>query len=1448
MKCSKCGKEIIRNNFVIIDGQIICTDCTDTYNDNLSNKNEHYVAEDSIKKEEIIEHFDKKDNNSNYLSENKTDVNSIDIKLNNIDKRIIRWKEKLIDLSKRNRLLNFRLTKGSTLKIIDEMPPEIFKILYCDNHQMQFLPIKVNSENVSEEENLSKEELNENIEFKATEFQVYDENNLQGKHVDNYLQTNLSENELERTLRKISTTAKNTMDDLGFNVLFLTLGSVIWYENISSDVKYEAPLLLLPISITKKKNEFVIEYNDDDIILNPALALKLKNDFAINLDDINVSDIQSSEIKSIFETVQKRISKHKKWKLLNNIYIGLFSFAKFVMYKDLDKYSDKIKASSLVKSICKKSSGYQNFNIINEVCPVDKLDTNVLPQDTYQILDADSSQQQAIAFVKANNNLVIEGPPGTGKSQTIANIIAELLSQGKKVLFVSQKIAALSVVKNRLDSNGLEPYCLELHSNKINRKDVLANLTNSVRNNYDIQHEGSCLQALQEHRIELNDYVKELHTPVGNLNMKPFDAIGIICKWNQIPDFECMFENYSNWKKVDFDNKKEIFTRLKNIILKMGNPELFSWYGVNKKDIDSDYEFKLSIKSKMKELIESYENLSSNISNLSNIIDIEKVENIDDILKVQDIVKLISQIPDVLYRTLPLEDEYLSDKLNNVCQILKQYNNFNNKIKEKYNDNILSLDIDEYINLYEFYNQSLKNKLSLKFIKTNGEIKKYCINKYKPSSKQVLNDLKNVKNVLYWKSEIEKCDKIANQIFQKFWNKENSDVEHLNNLSSYILKLQGLLNDYLMNKNIIENLKTNKNNNIMLLETTSNIEKDKNNILTKSKELIEQLNIDMNLLFKSNNLQDISTSILMSKFSKMLKDIENLNIWNQYLHTINEIKSENLEYFKKLLFEKNIDINLFDIAFEVQFLRIWLKGYVYSKSKILREFDSYQHNRIINEFKSLDKDLINNAKLRLIQKLQNNSLNGLRNYQDETAELIHQGKLQRFRKSLRQIINSMPNLLMQIKPCLMMSPLTVSQLLDPELFKFDYIIFDEASQLTTEDCIGSMIRGEKLIVAGDSQQLPPTSFFRTVTEPTEEVYDDDFKEDLDSILDECSAAGFPKCQLKWHYRSKHEHLIAFSNKHLYKELYTFPSSVESSDSMGIKWNYHENDTSTEQNARLEEAKIVARAVVEHAKKYPNMSMGVATFNIKQKNLIEDEIANILKDDSSCAEYFNTNKAESFFVKNLESVQGDERDVIFISIGYFKNKNGILSMHFGPLNLDGGERRLNVLITRARYKIEIFSAIRYVDFDLDKTNSKGVALLKQYLEFAERGEVALIANTNAEIDDHFDSPFEEAVCHALREKGLIIKTQVGCSGYKIDMAIRDKNNPGKFLLGIECDGASYHSSATARDRDRLRQQVLEKLDWKFYRIWSTDWFRNPQRELDKLLEYIERLNTKNELTC
>ena len=561
------------------------------------------------------------------------------------------------------------------------------------------------------------------------------------------------------------------------------------------------------------------------------------------------------------------------------------------------------------------------------------------------------------------------------------------------------------------------------------------------------------------------------------------------------------------------------------------------------------------------------------------------------------------------------------------------------------------------------------------------------------------------------------------------------------------------------------------------------------------------------------------------------------------MNTFDKIAESRLtEFFNKCI-EFKIPIADYDKAFEIQFLRIWLNGYVFQTIPCLKVFNSLDHNNLVKEFKSLDKNQIESARTRLTTKLATNAMHAKDEFYKETTELERLSKLQRFRKSLRQMIKSIPHLFQALKPCLMMSPSTVAQLLDPEVFNFDVVIFDEASQLTTEDCIGSIIRGKKLVVAGDTKQLPPTSFFKAVVESDEEYEDDEESneyEDLDSILDECTTSGFPQCMLKWHYRSKHEYLIAFSNKHLYQELYTFPSCIEDSEILGIKFFYHEPSDTTKENKRLEEAQIVAKAVMQHAKKHPDLSLGVATLNIKQKGLIEAEIEKLREQDPSCEDFFNDNKQEYFFVKNLESIQGDERDVIMISVGYFKNQNGTLPMNFGPINKDGGERRLNVLITRARNMVEVFSGIKSSDFNMDKTNKRGVQLLQWYLDFAERGEIALKQSITSGTDDSFDSPFEESVCNALREKGYSVKSQVGCSGYKIDLAIRDKDNPGHFLLGIECDGAAYHSCATARDRDRLRQEVLESLGWKIYRIWSTDWFKNPQKQLDKLINYINNI--------
>ena len=1380
-------------------------------------------------------------------TESKVETEENDSSNSIISKKIVKWKEKLIDLTKRNRLLNFKITKNASIRIIDEIPTELFRILVAQSKQMKFLPIKDNPEDTPEEQRLSREALNVGIEFKAQEFEKYERESLANKHIDNYLQTNLPEKDLTKVLRKINTAAKNAMDDLGYNTLFLTLGSIVWYESDSSDIKYESPLILLPIQLVRQNmnDVFRVEYNDEDIILNPAIILQLKKEFHINLDDLVTNEINDTTILKIFETVQERISIKKRWKLYNNSYIGLFSFAKFVMYKDLEEYTENVKKSSLVKSICGFGE-WQETNI-EKICPIKELDTNFLPKDNFSILDADSSQQQAIAFVKENNNLVIQGPPGTGKSQTIANIIAELLSQGKKVLFVSQKIAALEVVQTRLEANGLAPHCLELHSNKTNRKTVLQNLVNSLSEPEISNHTGTSLDILQNKKIELNEYVKTLHQPMGNLNISPFKAIGIVCSEPDFPDLEYIFEEYENWDKATLEYKKGIFTNLKEIVDILGNPKQYSWYGSHLKNLDSDYQNKIIIREKLKIISESLKQLQFNLDKLCNIVCLKIPENLSEIDKITEITDIILNIPQNTFKNVSFSDDKLSNNINKICECIKQFNIYNNRIKNNYSLGILNENLDFQIELFKNFSKSFINKFSINYLKKKSNIKKFFINNYKASAIQIYEDLVNLKELKYWLSEINNSNDIAENIFNELWNKEQTSEDSINQSSKSIIELKKLLNDNLFVEDIIHKFKEQGINKKEIEFLSSEIKLLRNKIKTTFEELEKLILFDIQEAFNTD-LNNVKIKDFEFKIDSMLSDIEDLTIWNRYLKTLDDIKQEGLNGFFTKFLDSGIDFSRIDKVFEIQFLRIWLNCFVYVKSNILREFNTSQHNNLIKQFKELDKNLIQSAKLRLSQILHSNMINGKNNYPKELSDLEHEANLQRLRKSLRQIINMIPNLLLSIKPCLMMSPLTVAQLLDPEIFSFDYIIFDEASQLTTEDCIGSMIRGKRLIVAGDKQQLPPTSFFKSVTETSEDDYsDDDEKEDLESILVECQTSSFPKCMLKWHYRSKDEHLIAFSNKHLYRELYTFPSSVEVSDITGIKWHYYENTEFNEKNALQNEAKMVAKAVIEHAKKFPDRTLAVATFNVKQKSLIDDEINELLKTEKSCAEFFSDKKDEPFFVKNLESVQGDERDVMFISMGTFKNQNGILDMRsFGPINRDGGERRLNVLITRARYKLEIFSAIRYGDFNDEKINSYGVELLKKYLEYAERGEVALLSNTTTEIDDKFDSPFEEAVCRELRKAGYKVKTQVGCSGYRIDMAIRNEKHPGEFLLGIECDGRTYHSSATARDRDRLREEVLKKLDWKIYRIWSTDWFKNPKREINKLCKYIEDLKISQEL--
>ncbi|HEX5166829.1 MAG TPA: DUF3320 domain-containing protein, partial [Thermomicrobiales bacterium] len=386
--------------------------------------------------------------------------------------------------------------------------------------------------------------------------------------------------------------------------------------------------------------------------------------------------------------------------------------------------------------------------------------------------------------------------------------------------------------------------------------------------------------------------------------------------------------------------------------------------------------------------------------------------------------------------------------------------------------------------------------------------------------------------------------------------------------------------------------------------------------------------------------------------------------------------------------------------------------------------------------------------------------------------------------------------------------------------------------------------GKQAVVVGDDKQLPPTSFFDTMASADE--IDETTVSDIPSILGLFNSQSAPKRMLRWHYRSRHESLIAVSNHEFYEnKLVIFPSPDHARTEAGLVF-HHLPDTSYDRGGsrtNRDEARIVAEAVMQHARRSPELTLGVAAFSNPQAEAILAEVERLRREDPTCEAFFSAHPHEPFFVKNLENVQGDERDVIYISVGYGRTSEGYVSMNFGPLNADGGERRLNVLITRSRLRCEVFTNLTADDIDLRRSQARGVAAFKHFLKYAQTG----IMDVPEETGRASGSPFEDAVAEALRGSGYTVEGQVGSAGFFIDLAVVDPRRPGRYLLGIECDGATYHSARSARDRDRLRQQVLEGLGWTIHRIWSTDWFRNAERELTRLIAAIEAAAAQGETT-
>ena len=749
-------------------------------------------------------------------------------------------------------------------------------------------------------------------------------------------------------------------------------------------------------------------------------------------------------------------------------------------------------------------------------------------------------------------------------------------------------------------------------------------------------------------------------------------------------------------------------------------------------------------------------------------------------------------------------------------------------------DNDLELLKNSYLELSE---KRLKI-LSGDYRKTKKIIKSLYISDVDIQNDKIMDDLDELIICNDFRNVIRESKSVALSLFGSAWSNENTDPQSLHDISNWLLEFRGKLNEKKLSSETIDVI-CNGIDVEKVQNEVKQIQEHVESFLNTFHNLYNYLKMDTPKIFKPD-LSKASFNEIKNQIQIFDNGLNKLPLWSQFLLRKREMPPITKGLIP-LIEEDVVDPDDLIPILEGNFADSILKE-VFLEEPSLRIFIADLHENKIKKFRMLDKQLLKINQKRIQQKISEERPNMYSSSHNSELGIL-QGEFNRKRRHmpLRQLFNLAGGLIQTIKPCFLMSPLSIAQFIDPESVSnqfFDVIIFDEASQVKPEDALGALLRGKQLVVMGDTKQLPPTSFFDQMIQPTEDSeYEMDVLVDMESILHLCKRS-FDTKMLRWHYRSRHESLIAVSNQEFYDNyLFIYPSPNHDSEALGLQFKYI-NDGIYDRggsSANIKEAKAVVEASFKHYKEYGHKkSLGIGTFNMRQQQAILEVLEVELKRNPGMEEYFSSIKEEHFFVKNLETIQGDERDVILVSVGFGFDNDHKLNQNFGPLNKDGGERRLNVLVTRAKEKCVVFSNFKYSDLRVGEESPFGLRALKVFLEYAETRQLVSI-NTRGE---DFDSPFEESVYDLITSFGYEVHKQVGCAGYRIDLAVVDPQSPGKYLIGIECDGAMYHSSPVARDRDRLRQQVLEGLGWQIYRIWSTEWYQNRPASIKRLLKAIE----------
>lgn len=1365
-----------------------------------------------------------------------------------LKKKLLSSRKDLLDIGLRNNLINFRPSSKS-LRIVDELSAEVLNILYRQNRSMTFLPmpegrLKQNQARSNEDDkgieshDDSTSELLHELDGIHWGGEDPADGSVAKRHTDTKLQTALTEDRLFLSLLKIHGEAETYIQEQGVNILFLALGFLHWYEADASDKLRKAPLLMVPVSLERigAKDSFKLVYTDDDIVQNLSLAAKLKTDFTLTLPQFGSDASADAEdmppVENFYKQVAESVSNQSRWKVAQDeIHLGFFSFGKFLMFNDLDQEiwpEGKLPSDHPVLSRL-LGDGFEDEQPV--VAEGTHLDSVIAPGDVKFVRDADSSQTLAILEARGGRNLVIQGPPGTGKSQTITNIIAELLGQGKTVLFVSEKMAALEVVKRRLDECHLGDAVLELHSHKATKQSVLKELGRTLMQGQPVvQDTSEDVETLKAIRDELNQYCDAVNQPIGSSQVPFINALGHYLKLKRehksLPVWP--FAPMEKWTQREQGRFREKVSELARHLKEMGTPSENPFWGCTKTS------FSPIEQSQVTELIERGIALNGRISNsstkIAKLIGLNQPTSLAEIEAVCRAAQRACEAPKL--QGIQISSNDWRDRRDSVKAVLSAGQAMT-RIRAHHQSMLIDQgweqDLLDVRQNFAVYGEKWWRGFSGKFRQSRAKLQGLCKSPLPENSQECLRLIDDVLDYQQQKVSFDKHASLGKSLFGSQWLSERSDWDELASTAEWVFKLHDDIENGQLPFEVRSFLSGQPD--------TSGLKSEIESIRSAVKELeatIERLTsrIQFDQAAPSASLTALALAEIDTRLQHWLANIPRLYL----LVRFNQLKEEMVDQGLQDVIDHATQWDRTPDELVAAFDLCWFAGLVeqgYANSPILSKFDNIKQAHLIEKFRQLDKAILAHAQAELAKGIWDRQP-GI-NQPGEMAIIRNELNKKKKLKPIRILMDEAGRAIQQIKPVFMMSPMSIANFLPPGKIEFDVVIFDEASQVKAVDAFGAILRGKQTIVVGDTRQMPPTDFFGRDVELDEE---DNVTSDIESILSMFRARGVPERYLSWHYRSRHESLISVSNVEFYdRRLVVFPSAGTNCYATGLRLRHLPSAIYDRGRTRTnrEEAKAVASAIMLHAKTMPSLSLGVVAFSVAQRDLIQVELELMRRNNQDAEPFFNTEHPnEPFFVKNLENVQGDERDVIFISIGYGRNESGRIAKDFGPLNRDGGERRLNVLISRAKLAMEVFCNFVAGDLELDADTSHGVRALKHFLKYAETGELDMPVETGRQAD----SPFELEVKQSLEERGYKIEPQVGAAGYFIDLAVKDPEQPGRYVLAVECDGATYHSARSARDRDRLRQGVLESLGWRFHRIWSTDWFRSPQRELEKTVAAIE----------